>query len=103
MRQFITQMFVQCDCCGKSKMYEEGKYYCNNKENAKDPQDDKYMWSNIHINARIDQDYYLDHTIVLCPECCGKVLNTIKEKCNYCNNWPSPYKIGDIAIGTDKR
>ena len=91
MRKFRTQMMVQCDCCGKSKMYEDGEYYCNNKE--PDPQDDRYMWSNIRIDARVDQDHYFDHTIVLCPDCCNKILDILKEKCNYLNNWPEPYRL----------
>ena len=90
MRQFRSQMIVQCDCCGKSKMYEDINDY------KKPPKDDRYTWSNIRIDAKVDQDYFLDHTIVLCPECCNKVLDAIKEKCNYFNNWPSPYKIEEV-------
>lgn len=86
MRTFRSQLFIQCDCCGKSKMYEN-----------QDQPDDRYMWTYIHINARIDKDHYLDHSITVCPDCCNVALTAIKEKCNYFNNWPVPYNINIVG------
>lgn len=97
MRKYRTELIMQCDCCGKSKTYID-----DDSEMKDYSQDDRYMWTNIRIDARPNKDLYLDNLITVCPDCCNSVLEVIKKKCNYLNNWPEPYNVEQIAVGNDE-
>lgn len=98
-RIYKTEMIIQCDCCGKSKTYNEQDPIVY-KESSNN--DDRYMWTNIRIDARTDNNHYFEHALTICPECCNSVLAIIKEKCNYFENWPTPYSLDDLMVGNQE-